>query len=150
MKQGGGRKGLEKVGGGRNGVKMIGRWEISQCVPLPPKSESRLHVQLNAGQNLNFLQSDHGRWETMALGSGQNYQPRFVALQPLCMGQSHHRVVVFISSWRRVFVASCFCFIVASCFRFVVFISSWRRVFVSSYFCFVVGSSLVSSWCRTR
>ena len=35
MKQGGGRKGLEKVGGGRNGVKMIGRWEISQCVLLP-------------------------------------------------------------------------------------------------------------------
>ena len=100
----------------------------------------------------------------MALGSGQNYQPRFVALLPLCVGPitspcrrfyfvvaSCFRFVVSISSWRRVFVASCFYFIVASCFLFVVFISSWCRVFVSSFLfrrgvVFSFRHVFVSSW----
>ena len=78
--------------------------------------------------------------KNMALGSGQNYQPRFVALQPLCVGP-------ITSPCRR------FYFVVASCFRFVVSISSWRRVFVSSFLfrrgvAFSLRRVFVSSWRR--
>ena len=50
------------------------------------------------------------------------------------------RFVVFILSWRRVFVSSFFCFVVASCFRFVAFISSWGPV------CFVVAVVTGHNW----
>ena len=53
---------------------------------------------------------------------------------PSAWGQSHHRVVVFISSWRRVFVSS-FLFRRGVAFSLRrVFISSWRRVFFSFLF----------------
>ena len=70
---------------------------------------------------------------------------------PSAWGQSHHRVVVFISSWRRVFVSS-FLFRRGVAFSLRrVFVSSWRRVFVSSFLfrrgvVFSFRHVFVSSW----
>ena len=91
----------------------------------------------------------------MALGSGQNYQSRFVALQPLCVGPitspcrrfyfvvaSCFRCVVFLFHRGVVFSFCRFYFVVASCFRVVLFLFRRGVVFSFRRFYFVVGSSL--------